>query len=73
MIVTSYNLPPEMCMSKPYMFLNCLILGPSNPKASIDVYLDPLIDYLKKLWVGILTYDVSRKKVYDEGKFDVDY
>ena len=51
-----------MCMSKPYMFLSYLIPGPSNPKASIDVYLEPLIDDLKKLWVGILTYDVSRKQ-----------
>ena len=40
-IITLYNLPPEMCMSKPYIFLSCLILGPSNPKASIDVYLEP--------------------------------
>jgi len=60
-IVTPYNLPPEMCMSKPYMFLSCLIPGPSNPKAVIDVYLEPLIDDLKKLWDDILTYDVSRK------------
>ena len=61
-IFTPYNLPPEMCMKKPYMFLSCLIPKPSNPKASIDVYLEPLIDDLKKLWVGILTYDVSRKQ-----------
>ena len=27
-IVTSYNLPPEMCMTKPYMFLSCVIQGP---------------------------------------------
>ncbi|CAK8564730.1 unnamed protein product [Lathyrus sativus] len=26
-IVTPYNLPPEMCMTKPYMFLTCLIPG----------------------------------------------
>ena len=61
-IVTPYNLPPEMCMSKPYMFLSCRIPGPSNPKASIDVYLEPLIDDLKKLF--ILTYDVSRKQKF---------
>jgi len=61
-IVTPYSLPPEMCMSKTYMFLSCLILGPSNPKAFIDVYLKTLIDDLKKLWVGILTCDVSRKQ-----------
>ncbi|XP_047170715.1 uncharacterized protein LOC124839018, partial [Vigna umbellata] len=49
-IVTRYNLPPEICMSKPYMFLTCLIPGPFNPKVGIDVYLEPLIDELKKLW-----------------------
>jgi len=61
-IVTPYNLPPEMCMTKPYMFLTCIIPGPSNQKASIDVYLEPLIDDLNKLWSGIWTYDVSRKQ-----------
>ncbi|WVZ23067.1 hypothetical protein V8G54_001611 [Vigna mungo] len=61
-IVTPYNLPPEICMSKPYMFLTCLIPGPFNPKVGIDVYLEPLIDELKKLWTGVLTYDISRKQ-----------
>jgi len=53
MIVNRYNLPPKICMSKPYMFLSCLILGPSNPKAFIDLYFEPLIDYLKKLCVCV--------------------
>ena len=61
-IVTPYNLPPEMCMSKPYMFLSCLIPGPHNTKACIDVCLEPLIDDLKKLWSGVQTYDISRKQ-----------
>ncbi|WVZ21047.1 hypothetical protein V8G54_008369 [Vigna mungo] len=61
-IVTPYNLPPEICMSKPYMFLTCLIPEPFNPKVGIDVYLEPLIDELKKLWTGVLTYDISRKQ-----------
>jgi len=30
--VTPYNLPLEMCMAKSYMFLSCLIPGPTNPK-----------------------------------------
>jgi len=38
-IVTSYNLPPELCMTTPYMFLTLIILGPKNPKEKIDVYL----------------------------------
>jgi len=32
----------------------------SNPKACIDVFLVALIDDLKKLWSGVLTYDISR-------------
>jgi len=51
-----------MCMTKPFMFLSCLIPGPRNPKAGIDVYLEPLVDDLKKLWDGVETYDISRKK-----------
>ncbi|XP_070043072.1 uncharacterized protein [Nicotiana tomentosiformis] len=34
--VTPYNLPPEMCMTSPYLFLTCIVPGPSNPKGSID-------------------------------------
>jgi len=61
-IVTPYNLPLEICKSKPYMFLTCLIPRPFNPKVGIDVFLEPLIDDLKKLWTGVLTYDISRKQ-----------
>ncbi|CAK8530432.1 unnamed protein product [Lathyrus sativus] len=61
-IVTLYNLPPEMCITKPCMFLTCLIPGPSSPKAGIDVYLQPFIDDFKRLWIGEWTYDISRKQ-----------
>ena len=46
-IVTPYNLPPEMCMTKPYFFLSCHIPEPSNLKAWIDVYLHHMIDELQ--------------------------
>nr|KYP49848.1 hypothetical protein KK1_028347 [Cajanus cajan] len=62
-IVTPYNLPLEMCMTKPYFFLTCLILGPHNPTTIVDVYLQPLIDDLKLLWdCGVLTYDISTEQ-----------
>lgn len=36
---------------------------PSNLKACIDVYLQPLIDDLQQLWNhGALTYDISTKQ-----------
>ena len=62
-IVTPYNLPPGMCMKNPVMFLTVIIPGPKNPKHKIDVYLQPLIDELKKLWLeGASTYDISKKQ-----------
>ena len=38
-VVTPYNLPLEMCMKDPRLFLTYIILSPNNPKAKIDVYL----------------------------------
>jgi len=61
-IVTPYNLPPEMCMTKPCMFLSCIIPGPTNPTDGIDVFLQPLVDDLKRLWVGELTYNIANKE-----------
>ncbi|CAH9146216.1 unnamed protein product [Cuscuta epithymum] len=37
-ILTTYNLPPGMCMKYPYMFLSLIIPGPICPKKKIDVY-----------------------------------
>ena len=61
-IFTPFNIPLEMCMTKPYMFLSCVIPSPFNQTIGIDVYLQPSIDDLKKLWNGVMTYDVSRKQ-----------
>ena len=62
-IVTVYNLSPEMCMKLEFMFLSTVIPGPSSPGRNIDVCLRPLIDELAQLWSSrALTYDISRKK-----------
>ena len=56
-IVVMYNLPPSLCMTTPFMFLSCIIPGPHNPKAKIDIYLQPLIDDLMVLWeTGVVTH-----------------
>ena len=47
--VTLYNLSTKMCMTNSYMFLSCLIPGPTNSTKEIDVYLQPLIDDLRQL------------------------
>lgn len=58
-----YNLPPWLCMKKPYRMLSLLIL--TSPSNNIDVYLRPLIDELKSLWdEGIPTYDAFKKETF---------
>ncbi|KAL0327835.1 UNVERIFIED_CONTAM: hypothetical protein Sangu_1861500 [Sesamum angustifolium] len=58
MINTFVQFPSGMCMSYEYMFMTIVILGLSNPKRLIDVYLKLLIKELLELWhVGVRTYD----------------
>ena len=62
-ILTSYNLPLEMCMKEQYMFLTVIVPSLRNLKNKLDVYLQPLISKLQALWeIGVETYDISRKK-----------
>ena len=62
-IMTPYNVSPEMCMKQELMFLTILVPGPNHPKRSLDIFLQPLIEELKDLWInGIQTYDISTKQ-----------
>jgi hypothetical protein len=64
-ILIPYNLPPWFCLKQPYWMMSMLILGPKSPGNSIDVYLQPLIDELKDLWVnGVATWDAKEKKIF---------
>ena len=58
-----YNLPPWMCMKQTYTMMSLLIPSPTEPRNDIDVYMQPLIEELKDLWVnGVETYDISKKQ-----------
>ena len=44
---------------KSLLVLNLHIPSPDNPKAKIDVYLQPLIDELNELWCdSVFTFDL---------------
>nr|GEW45272.1 hypothetical protein [Tanacetum cinerariifolium] len=60
-ILTTYNLPPWLCMKESSFMLTLLIHGPKSPGKDIDVYLRPLIEDLKVLWdrKGVETIDVA--------------
>ncbi|XP_024171598.1 uncharacterized protein LOC112177547 [Rosa chinensis] len=65
-VMSVYNLPPWLCMKKPYLMLSLLIPGPTSPGNNIDVYLRPLVDELKILWEeGIPTYDAFKKEEFN--------
>ncbi|XP_027151114.1 uncharacterized protein LOC113751338 [Coffea eugenioides] len=60
-----YNLPPWKCMRDPFFFLSMLIPGPKSPGNEIDVYMEPLIDELNEMWLGVETYDAYSGKKFD--------
>nr|GEV78789.1 hypothetical protein [Tanacetum cinerariifolium] len=61
MILTTYNLPPWLCMKESSFMLTLLFPGPRSLGKDIDVYLRPLIDDLKVLWAlkGVETIHVA--------------
>ena len=62
-ILFPYNLPPWLCLKQPYWIMSMLIRGPKSPGNNIDVYLQPLIDELKELWLdGAVTWDAKTKE-----------
>lgn len=65
-ILVTYNLPPSLCMSKEHLMLTLLIPGPKQPGNDIDVYLQPLVDDLKELWMnGVSCYDAFRHSTFN--------
>ena len=65
-VLTTYNLPPWLCMKPEYLMLSLLIPGPQSPGKDMDVFLRPLIEELKELCEsGIDTRDATNdRKVF---------
>jgi hypothetical protein len=56
-----YNLPPALCIKYEHMFLCLIIPILDNPRPWLNVMMQPLIDELKQLWVGVEAYDYHKK------------
>ncbi|GAA0140772.1 hypothetical protein LIER_02063 [Lithospermum erythrorhizon] len=64
-VLIPYNLPPWLCMKQSFFILSTIVDGPRSPGDRIDVYLQPLIEELKLLWVdGVQTYDSDNKEMF---------
>lgn len=57
-----YNLPSYLVTKRFFICLTIIIPGLSSPsKDTIDVYLQPLVHELKKLWVDVDAVDMSER------------
>ena len=60
MMLVFYNLPPYLLTKRFFISLSMIIPGPKSPSEdTIDVFLQPLVHELKKLWVGVPSVDMS--------------
>ena len=57
-LITPLNLPPWKCVNPSNCFMSLLILGPTSLGKDFDVFLEPLIDELQKLWKDVNTFHV---------------
>ncbi|KAJ9539304.1 hypothetical protein OSB04_032037 [Centaurea solstitialis] len=59
-VVTTYNLPPWLCMKESSFMLTLLIPGPKSLGKDMDVFLRPLVEELKHLWnTSVRTKDAT--------------
>lgn len=57
-----YKLPPGICMKPENIMLALVIPGPQHPGKNLSSLLEPLVDELLDIWVGVTTWDASKKK-----------
>jgi len=59
-LMVLYNLPPYLVTKHFFISLTMIMLGPKSPSEhNIDVFMQPLVQELKKLWVGVPAVDMS--------------
>ncbi len=63
-VLVPYNLPPWMCMKQSSLILSMVIPGDKSPGNDIDIFLQPLIDELKKLWQGVDAFDAFTGRTF---------
>ncbi|XP_020106666.1 uncharacterized protein LOC109722900 [Ananas comosus] len=64
-VLIPYNLPPWLCMKQSSLILSMVIPGEKGPGNDIDVFLQPLIHELKKLWEGVDAFDAFTKQNFN--------
>jgi hypothetical protein len=60
-----YNLPPTLCMKYEHTFLCLIVASPDNPEPQQNVMMQPMIEELKQLWVGVEAYNCHKKQKFN--------
>jgi hypothetical protein len=60
-----YNLRPALCMKYEHMFLCLIVPGLDNLRPQLNVMMEPLIEELKQLWIGVEAYDCHKKQKFN--------
>ena len=64
-ILAIYNLPLWLCQKRKYLLLTIVISGPTQPGVDMDVFLEPLMEEMKKLWEeGVAMWDEFCKEPF---------
>jgi hypothetical protein len=64
-ILTMYNIPIWLCHKRRYLMLSILIQGPKQVGIDIDVFLEPLIEDMTKLWnEGVRIWDQYQQEYF---------
>jgi hypothetical protein len=64
--LTMYNLPSWLCHKRKYIMLTILIQGPKAAGVDIDVFLEPLMEDMAKLWnEGVRIWDEYRQEYFN--------
>jgi hypothetical protein len=61
-----YNLHAWLCHKRKYLLLTILISGPKQAGIDIDVFLEPLMEDMQKLWEhGVNVWDEYKKEHFN--------
>jgi hypothetical protein len=64
-ILAMYNLPTWLCHKRKYLMLSILIQGPKQAGTDIDVFLEPLMEDMTKLWIeGVHMWDQYQQEYF---------
>jgi hypothetical protein len=64
-ILTMYNILIWLCHKRKYLILSFLIEGPKQADIDIDVFLEPLMEDMVKLWnEGVRMWDQYQQEYF---------